>query len=172
MSNSTIKILGGPKENFFLRHINEGDLEDLRKWKNHYRDSFFLKTEITPEQQQNWYRGFLERENDMMFVCVEKSSGTVFGCMGYRLIEDDTIVDAYNIMRFVRTEDTTYSMADVFTTMLRYVDVHYSLPIEVKVLKSNVALDWYYNNGFEYHDDHDSFVVLRWKGEKTEQVKI
>lgn len=167
MSRSTLQINGGPSTNYYLRHINEGDLEDLRTWKNHYRDSFFLKSEITPEQQKNWYQGFLDRDNDMMFVSVEKSSGTVFGCMGYRIIEEGTIVDAYNIMRFVKTDDTSYTMGEVFRLMLDHIKEEYALPIEVKVLKTNKALTWYYDNGFEYHADHDSFVVLRWKADKA-----
>ena len=163
MGKTEIVIPAKEHQNFFLRHICEDDLEDLRVWKNHYKDSFFLKTDITPKQQQTWYQNFKQRGWDFMFVGIEKSTGIRFGCMGFRILEEESIVDGYNIMRFRKTDDSSYTMSDVFQLMLDYIKERYEMPIQVKVLKTNKAKDWYIVNGFEKVEEHNDFVILEFK---------
>ncbi len=131
---------------FRLRSIGEGDLEDLRTWKNRNSEFFFLKTDITPEQQSNWYLQFLQRADDHMFIAEEYLHNTwqKAGCMGFRLLPEEDTVDAYNIMRFQKKAEMVQSMAVMFTTMLRYAsDQHPGFSLSVKVLKTNPAIEWY-----------------------------
>ena len=134
-----------------LRTIDKRDIENLRKWKNENKTSFFLKQEITAEQQEKWYSGFVNREHDHMFV-VEQKSGEEWkkiGCMGFRKLDEEECIDGYNIIRAIKIEPASFSMSDAFRGMLAFAGSKYpELPIRVKVLSHNPAIGWYEKNGF------------------------
>ena len=137
--------------------IEKSDIEALRVNKNKNREFFFLKDEITEEDQEKWYQAFQEREDDHMFVC--KESGKVFGCMGFRLFENK--VDAYNIMRFC---ESSYSIKFCFSKMLEAAKIEFpEKKIQVRVLKTNPAISWYESLGFEHALDETNFVTLYYK---------
>jgi hypothetical protein len=126
------------------------------------RNSFFLKDEITPEQQSAWFAAFRKRENDRMFV-VEQQVGNKWekiGCMGFRLLTDEGCVDAYNIIRSQKIEPADFVFADPFRLMLAYAGSLYSLPIRCKVLTENPAVHWYERNGFAIVGEGDGYVLL------------
>ena len=145
-----------------LKMIDEGDIESLRKWKNLNRESFFLKSEITADQQREWYAAFRGRPDDFMFVVeqIRDARWEKIGCMGFRVLDDNSI-DAYNIIRSQKIEPSSFTMADVFRNMLAYANIlHKDKPIRCKVLASNPAVSWYERNGFAKLEEKDGYFLM------------
>jgi hypothetical protein len=149
-----------------LRTISQKDIGDLRAWKNENKNSFFLKQEITAEQQEKWYAAFSGREHDQMFV-VEQLEGKEWkkiGCMGFRKLEEEGCVDAYNIIRSRKIEPASFTMSDAFRTMLSYAASLYpDLPLRVKVLSNNPAVEWYQINQFSVIGREKEYVLMEMK---------
>ena len=158
-----------------LRMIDISDIGELREWKNANKNSFFLRDDITPEQQGTWYANFRERENDFMFV-VEQRVGDEWqkvGCMGFRLLPDEGCVDGYNIIRSRRFNGASFSMSDAFIAMLAYADAEYpDQPIRVKVLSGNPAVEWYERNGFATIDEKDGYKLMEVDKQRLEDVSL
>lgn len=159
----TIVLPGDGEADYRLRSIDERDLEDLRTWKNANKNSFFLREDITPEQQSAWFDKFRNRPDDQMFVVEQRteSGWEKIGCMGFRRLEDEGCVDAYNIIRSRKLEPASFSMSDAFRLLLAYaVDLHPSMPIRCKVLTENPAVEWYERNGFAKLDRGEGYVLM------------
>lgn len=140
-----------------LYTIERNDIELLRINKNKNRDFFFLKDEISTDQQERWFDSYSQREDDFMFVC--KESEITFGCMGFRLFEEK--IDAYNIMRFCPSQIT---METCMKKMMEFAaQIFPSKQIQVRVLKHNPAISWYEKIGFEKVSDETNFVTLYYK---------
>jgi hypothetical protein len=158
-----------------LRMIDIGDIEDLREWKNANKNSFFLRQDITPEQQGSWYASFRERADDFMFV-VEQLSGVTWnkiGCMGFRYLADERCVDGYNIIRARKVGDASFSMSDAFRTMLAFADSEYpDQPIRVKVLIGNPAVAWYERNGFKTVEEEDGYFLMEVDKQTLEDLNL
>ena len=157
-------IINSPSNpDFRLRSIESGDMEDLRVWKNANKASFFLKDDITHEQQRVWFNHFCHRLADHMFV-VEQRTEEVWakiGCMGFRLLPEEGCVDAYNIIRSRKIEPASFNMSQPFKTMLAYAcRLHDNLPIRCKVLTENPAVSWYERNGFSQVEQLEGFVLM------------
>jgi len=176
MSDLALAIINADFPDFLIRSITKDDLELLRHWKNKNKSFFFLKTDITEEQQQNWYTGFCNRPHDFMFIAEEVNSiREKVGCMGFRVLEDDSVLlDAYNIMRFERTINRSYSMADIFKTMLKYAVTKYPEYImSVKVLKTNPAIQWYTEKiGFDVVIKGDEYYVFHLDKHKLDNIIV
>jgi RimJ/RimL family protein N-acetyltransferase len=141
-----------------LRSISVGDLDDLMRWKNKHRESFFYKSIINSEQQLKWYYSFVERKNDYMFII--ENSNNKFGCMGFRKIED--FIDIYNVI----LGDDNYKGKGIMTFALnmltQYISDHYEgSGITAKVLNTNVALTWYIKNGFSVLKKHEDYSLIK-----------
>jgi RimJ/RimL family protein N-acetyltransferase len=142
-----------------LRSISEDHVDLLRKWKNANKNSFFLKEEISDEQQRKWYRSFFERENDYMFL-VEEKIGTeciVVGCMGFRVAND--IADIYNVIRG-RESLNQARMRDALLIMCSYIKSLNYQKIGCKVLRDNPAVGWYLSAGFVVEKDQGEYYDL------------
>lgn len=160
---SDVVIAQGNRSDFRLRSINDKDLESLRVWKNHNSASFFLKEEITPEQQSLWYEAFCDRDNDYMFIVEQKvgNDWKEIGCMGFRKLEAEGCIDAYNIMRFRKIEPVSFSMSEAFVLMLAFAEYKYiGLPIRCKVLRDNPAVKWYEKNNFKVTTWMENYYLL------------
>lgn len=71
-------------DNLLLRVITENDIELIRKWRNqeHIKKYFINNDYINKQQQQEWFKQYLNKSNDIMFVIEEtlefqKAIGTV-----------------------------------------------------------------------------------------------
>ncbi len=156
-----------------LREINTGDLEDLRQWKNENKQSFFLNHDITSEQQEKWYAGFSQREDDHMFIVEQlvDDDWEKIGCMGFRKIEEEGCIDGYNIIRAHKYERATFSMSEAFLGMLAYAeDLHTPLPIMVKVLSANPAVEWYEKNHFKILRKVKDYFLMELDKEAIKQI--
>jgi RimJ/RimL family protein N-acetyltransferase len=67
-----------PGEKVCLRSIGKKDLENLRRWRNANRRYFFNAVFITSEMQQNWFKGYQQKENDLIFI-IETLEGKPVG---------------------------------------------------------------------------------------------
>ncbi|MGB9006620.1 MAG: GNAT family N-acetyltransferase [Candidatus Aminicenantales bacterium] len=122
-----------------LRAITESDLDDLRVWKNANRAAFFFKDEISPEDQKRWFKGYLERPKDFMFM-VEAEGGRA-GCMGFRVLESGA-ADCYNIIGALHSR-VRGVMSAAMAVMCSYIrDVH-SKKVGCLVIKENPVVGWY-----------------------------
>src|SRR4051812_25017935 len=81
-----------------LRLVEPRDRETMRVWKNANKKSFFLKSDITPEQQATWFAGYETRDDDHNYAVEEREGDAwaVVGLIACRLREGD--VDVYNVM--------------------------------------------------------------------------
>lgn len=127
-----------------LRSASALDLDHLRQWKNAQRMFFFHQDLITEAQQKKWFDGFIQRTNDYMLMV--EHNGVPIGCMGIRLQSDEW--DIYNVILGNAAYSKQGHMHRAFKAMLRMAQAQCALPITLKVLKQNPAVDWYLKNGF------------------------
>jgi len=140
-----------------LQTIAESDCENLRQWKNANRFSFFFQEIITPEQQAQWFRGYLGRENDYMFIV--QREGLSVGCMGFRMLEHNA--DIYNVIRASPLPSGKGSMSHAMRLICSFLVAGFSSEISARVLRSNPAIQWYRKNGFREAAVHDTFVEMK-----------
>lgn len=160
MSQQKILITLSGHADLRLRSIGQDDIEHLRVWKNANKQSFFLNQDITPEQQLQWYRNFSAREHDHMFIVEQhhQHEWHPIGCMGFRKLDDEGCVDAYNIIRSRKIDPASFTMSEAFRLMLAYAAKMYpQLPLEVKVLSHNPAVAWYHKNQFVTKETADNY---------------
>lgn len=161
--NNDILVQSESGLGFRLRPIGDSDIKDLRVWKNRNKGSFFVQSDITSDQQIAWFAGFQGRPDDWMFVVEQHTAGgwQKIGCMGFRKLDDEECVDAYNIIRAKKIEPASFTMADVFRSMLKTADSKYpDLPIRCKVLIENPAVEWYERQGFSKIDRGDTYFLM------------
>jgi RimJ/RimL family protein N-acetyltransferase len=140
-----------------IKTIDESHINDLMEWKNNNREYFFNNYIITSEQQLNWYKNYIQRENDFMFVVVVNDVSV--GCMGIRKIDNEW--DVYNVILGLSKYGGNGIMFKCFQNMLKYINQLDNLPISLKVLKNNPAIGWYEKNGFtKRKEDINHFEMI------------
>ncbi len=175
MSTINLIIWEENRLDFRLRTICGDDIENLRLWKNQNKASFFLKEDITPDQQKHWYQGIRNREQDFMFIVEQKDGGEwqEVGCMGIRKLADEGCIDAYNIIRSRRIEPASFKMSDAFRVMLSFSVNQYSeFPVRCKVLCNNPAVEWYKNNNFSVVGSNGDYILLELDKETLKDLRI
>ena len=161
-------ILSLQSSEISLRTIMASDCEKIRNWKNEHRFSFFFQELITPQMQEEWFCGYLERPDDHMFAVQHMSE--MIGCMGFRLI--DNPADIYNVI----LGDPEYGgkgyMSKAMVLMCSYILSISTKDIGLKVLRANPALKWYLKNGFYEVLAHESYVDLQLDTKRFEPCKF
>jgi hypothetical protein len=161
VENLILTLSGHP--DLRLRTITKNDIENLRNWKNANKNSFFLNQDITATQQEEWYGKFANKPGDHMFIVEQNvdDEWQSIGCMGFRKLDDEGYVDAYNIIRAHKIEPASFSMSDAFKGILAYaVSLYPGHPLQVKVLSHNPAVSWYEMNGFNIIGSKSDHVVM------------
>ncbi|MGB9736103.1 MAG: GNAT family N-acetyltransferase [bacterium] len=133
------------------------DIENLRIWKNKNREFFFYKNIITKEAQKIWFKEYLNRPDDYMFIV--KVDGTSVGCMGFRLLQNKTL-DIYNVILGDKSYEKKGYMSIALKTMCNYAFDTYKLPVTVKVLKENPAVKWYQKKGFIIKQTFEDYFLM------------
>jgi ribosomal protein S18 acetylase RimI-like enzyme len=157
-------IIPGPEgSGFQLRLARASDIEMLRLWKNQHKRYFFLKHDITPEQQAAWFASYQERPHDHVFMVEEEGAeGSVaVGVVAARLLPDEGTVDLYNIMRGARTQADRTNMGTALLSLCSAIAKAYKESITCKVLADNPALGWYARLGLCEVEDRGSYKLLR-----------
>lgn len=160
----SVKISSVQCINLCLREITIADMENLRRWKNDNRKSFFYQEEISSEQQKKWFEAYCARPDDYMFI-VEENVGTgtesylhAIGCMGFR-VEDERTIDLYNIIRGEGSR-TRATMQNAMQMMLRYIaNTFPALQIKCDVLKNNPAVEWYQKCGLAIWEEREYYIM-------------
>jgi RimJ/RimL family protein N-acetyltransferase len=127
-----------------LRCISIPDLEKLRNWKNSNKISFYFQEEITFSMQEEWYRSYITRPDDHMYI-VEYRSVDI-GCMGIRLTGASW--DIYNVILGEKEYGGKRIMSRALTTIIKFAQSSTKAPISLKVLQTNSATLWYQRQGF------------------------
>lgn len=145
-----------------LRLCEARDQGMLRAWKNSNRQYFFHKHEISEAKQLEWFSAYLARPDDHMYV-IEESVGSEWlavGVAGVRLLADEDVLDAYNIMRGSKTANNRVNMGACFRLLCDTAAREYRRPVGCKVLKTNPALAWYKRLGFRCTSATPEYEVL------------
>lgn|SRR3989338_6660350 len=146
-----------------LRTIQKADCENLRMWKNSNRAAFFFQGIIIPEGQRQWFKQYLDRSDDYMFMVVYQNED--IGCMGFRLLDGQ--VDIYNVILGRREFGGKGLMGRAMMLMCGYINHSFQCRIRVKALCSNLsAIRWYKKNRFKKVDENDKFLKLELAREK------
>ena len=145
-------------EEFWVRSIEEEDIELLRIWKNYYRDLFFFKDIITEDMQKNWFKSYLQREHDFMLIILNKNKK--MGCLGFRRLDDR--VDLYNLIIGQQKNNGNGYMTNALDLVCEEIRKRYQdMPIMVSVLRQNPALQWYFRRGFAVTMEYPDYFDLR-----------
>ena len=95
------------------------------------------------------------------------------GCMGFRQLEDEGSVDAYNIIRARKIEPASFTMSDAFRIMLAYaVSLFPGLPVRCKVLSLNPAVEWYKKNHFSVITVVDDYNLMELEKESLKNIDV
>jgi hypothetical protein len=162
-------ICSPENSDFRLRLAEESDKENLRVWKNQNKQFYFLKVDISPEQQAAWFKSYLARPDDHVYMVEEEANGrwVTVGVVAARLIANENTIDLYNIMRGARTTADRTNMSEALQTLCHTIARSYPLPITCKVLSNNPALGWYTRIGFVTVESRTDHNLLRFEGEQT-----
>lgn len=155
--NKNIIILSKKDPDVTMKTIDANDIEELRKWKNKHKDSFFYKNIISIEEQIEWYEKYCNRQNDFMFVIFFKENRV--GCIGFRMIHE--VVDIYNVILGESQYSSQGIMKRALDILLNYIMQYYNYDITAKVLKSNPAITWYQKNGFEIVTTYNDYYLIK-----------
>jgi ribosomal protein S18 acetylase RimI-like enzyme len=157
MGRQTVRVRSSSFPDIALRCIGPGDLENMRRWKNANRSSFFHQAEISVDQQERWYHDYCLREDDYMFVVEEKAPEGFrpVGCVGFRILAD--CVDIYNIMRGEARSNAHARLGDAVVLMCSYIQSICEKQITCKVLSNNPAVGWYVSLGFSIRNEQDNY---------------
>lgn len=142
-----------------LRAARSGDLEKLRGWKNSHSEFFFQKTQISFNEQLNWYKHYKVRRHDKMFIV--ELNGEPIGCMGIRLVGD--YWDVYNVILGNNAHAKKGYMSMAFKEMLTNARQLDCRPIRLNVLTKNPACFWYQKRGFVIIEDCKDYLVMQLK---------
>lgn len=143
---------------YVVRTISNEDAEILRLWKNEHRQFFFYNKEISFDEQKLWMDQMNRRTNDFMFI-VENNSVPI-GCVGARVIED--FVDIYNVILGNKLYKGKHIMTEALWSVVSFCTLFFnSMPIRVRVLKSNPAIKWYEKIGFILTKDNSDYVEMQ-----------
>jgi RimJ/RimL family protein N-acetyltransferase len=128
-----------------IRLIEKRDLEKLRLWKNAHKNRFFFQDDISPEDQENWYKGYGLQKNNHMYIVEVSLVG--IGCMGIRLMDD--YWDVYNVI----LGETAFSKKGYMSVALKKM-IKRAQSTDMKrgglvVLRDNPAVNWYLSNSFQ-----------------------
>ncbi len=145
------------KNNITLRTISEKDIEKIRVWKNEHRSSFFFQDIISPENQIRWFRKYLSRGNDFVFIVSYTDKD--IGCIAFR--ELDEVIDIYNVILGDKSFGGKGYMSIANSIMCSYIIDNFKKDITVKVLKTNPAIKWYLKNNFLEIDDTDNYLLFK-----------
>jgi hypothetical protein len=155
-----------------LKQAEASDLEDLRNWKNTWKQRCFYKAEITTEQQQAWFTKLQTNPTDIMLLAQHQTANGFenFGCMGFKVSAKS--VDIYNT---IRSTKGTYTLGQAVTLMLNWLQQTHHQPITGTVLTSNPTRPWFENLGFDVAEtgtDPEPFVVYRLNPAKLQAVEV
>ena len=142
-----------------LTPIKIDDLENLRIWKNLYKDFFFLKKEINKKDQKSWFENiYLKNKNDFMFIIYYKSQ--IIGTIGCRLL--DNYWDIYNVMNVNKDYKGKGIMSLALKLLISFMESKSNKDVTAKVLANNSNLKWYLKNNFKVVKEMGNYNFIKY----------
>lgn len=141
-----------------LRPATLEDIEDLRVWKNANKQWFFFKGDITVGQQQEWFKGYLSRDDEALFIV--EHEGVKAGTLGVRF-PDAERADIFNVIAAPGMAGKGLMKA-ALTMLCTHVAAKKTKNIGCLVLKGNPAAKFYESCGFKKTEEekiHDIFAL-------------
>ena len=126
---------------------------------DYYKISFFHQKDILEGEQIEWYRSYLQRPNDQMFIV--NVNEKKIGCMGIRAVDNHW--DVYNIILGDRRYSKQGFMSKAFQLMLIGALDQNIKPIRLTVLKQNPAITWYKKNKFNIVGQIDNSFIMEYQ---------
>ena len=143
-----------------LRLIKQKDLEILREWKNTNKSAFFHKEEITAAQQKKWFSTYKSHDLDYMFMVVQ---GKPIGCIGIRCKGKEW--DVYNVILGIPGYGKKGIMGEAIREVIENALILQFVPVTIKVLKGNEAINWYNKNGFTITKEFPDYFEMTYQVE-------
>jgi ribosomal protein S18 acetylase RimI-like enzyme len=155
-------VVGTPEERTapWLRAVGLADQDLLRAWRNANRAAFFETAVVDENRQQRWFRGYLGRADDFLFLVM--AGDAPVGCVGVRLVDDGW--DVYNVIRGVGTAASRGFMGRGLRMAVAFARGRRDLPVTAVVLAANPAVAWYARQGFVIVGRRPESVLMRWAG--------
>lgn len=150
-----------------LRLLEESDLPMTLKWRNqdHIRKWFIHSEVISPEQHQEWFKQYLERDNDYVFIIEEtRNSHKPVGQISlYNIALDEKKAELGRFM-IGDAETPGKGLAKPATQLL--VEVAFNRfrlkEVYLRVLRHNLsAISVYHQCGFRLERERDSLVMMK-----------
>ena len=142
-----------------LTPIKIDDIENLRIWKNIYKDFFFLKKEINKKDQKSWFENiYLKNKNDFMFIIYYKSQ--TIGTIGCRLINN--YWDIYNVMNVNKDYKGKGIMSLALKLLISFMESKSNKDVTAKVLANNSNLKWYLKNNFNVVKEMGNYNFIKY----------
>ena len=121
-----------------LRLIEYKDIETLRVWRNENKEAFFYNELINKEEQIEWFKDYLKRDNRIYMVSYQDIN---IGCMGYRLFEES--IEIYNVILGDKRYKRQGLMSEALQVLLKII----GSKVIIRIVKGNKAIDFYTKNG-------------------------
>ncbi len=148
---------------------NEGDLsspwiqtaelrhqDSLRRWKNRHAASFFYQQAISDKAQRDWFKAYLRRSEDFMFMVM--LGDQAIGCIGIRL--RGGIWDVYNVIRVVSSIKPAGFMSLAFNLIIKFAQGVRSTSIQDHIVAGNSAISFHLKNGCEVVCERDGRITM------------
>lgn len=144
-----------------FKEITISDIEEIRLWKNNHSNYFFNSSEISEEEQREWFNKiYLVDKNNSIFIIYYKNEK--IGCIGFRISENAW--DIYNVMNINPNFKGVGIMYTSLKELIEIMKMKKNLDFKAKVLNSNQNLNWYLKNNFKIIDKNIDYTNIKYFG--------
>lgn len=154
------------KNNLLIREIGAADIELIRKWRNqNYIKKRFINTgDISKLQQMQWFKNYLKKTDDMMFMIEETDIfKTKIGTVAlYNINTDKRSVELGRLMiGYAPAQRKGFGKQAVILTCLYALNILKSTDIYLTVLNDNIpAIKLYKQIGFVITNMHSDILHM------------
>jgi len=147
-----------------LRPITCDDIEKLRVWRNAHinKKAFFHNEFISKEEQSIWFRNYLTRKDDWMYIIEYHSFPIIIdiGCIGYRPFGE--YIEIYNVILGNKEYARNGLMGKAFYSICEIIKKKYDKDIVVRMIKGNKAVyDFYIKRGCRIIKELDDSFIFK-----------
>ncbi len=161
MEKALLKLVKGTflhrGQTFTIRSAQWRDVELLRVWKNKHRQFFFTKDEIKSEDQEKWFRTYLEDDSISMYMC--EFDGSCLACVGMKEIGNMRL-ELFNLICGEPKVLGLGLMRHFYQSLEEMLKTCGYAGIELSVLKDNPAVTWYKKQGFVQMGEASDFFRM------------